>query len=301
VVGTDHDTAAFAVAAIRRWWNEQGHTDYPRATRLLITADGGGSNSTTAKAWKANLAVLATETGLPITVCHLPPGTSKWNRVEHRLFSFISMNWRARPLTSFEVAVHLIANTTTKAGLTVTARLDTGRYPTGIEISRQHMAALKIDTDQWHGEWNYTLPPQPGTPHPPTEPPLPRSRACAGEALDTAVVTHPALTGLPRPALDQLAEELRELATQKQVPAPRRRPKLTFEQQAWAAVLDQRGISKSLIAHLLHVSEAHIRTILATMAPLLEQHGHTSEPLAVRLVDPSDLAGHLMSMTSTSD
>ncbi len=204
VVGTDHDTAAFAVAAIRRWWSEQGRLDYPNATRLLITADGGGSNSSVARAWKANLAVLATELGLPITVCHLPPGTSKWNKVEHRLFSFISMNWRTRPLTSFDVAVNLIANTTTKGGLTVQARLDTNRYPTGIEISTQHMAALKIETNEFHGEWNYTLPPQPQTPHPPTEPPLPKGRACAGQAFDTAVVTHPALTGLSRANLDQL-------------------------------------------------------------------------------------------------
>jgi hypothetical protein len=126
VVGTDHDTAAFAVAALRRWWQEEGRTAYPHARRLLITADGGGSNSSRARAWKANLAVLATETGLEISVCHLPPGTSKWNKVEHRLFSFISMNWRARPLTSFEVALNLIAGTTTSSGLRVTARLDTG-------------------------------------------------------------------------------------------------------------------------------------------------------------------------------
>jgi hypothetical protein len=301
VVGTDHDTAAFAVAAIRRWWHEQGRADYPGATRLLITADGGGSNATHAKAWKANLAVLATELGLPITVCHLPPGTSKWNRVEHRLFSFISMNWRARPLTSFEVAVNLIASTTNRGGLSVTARLDTSSYPTGIEISKQHMTALKIETDEFHGDWNYTLPPQPDAPHPPTEPPLPKGRACAGKALDTAVATHPALTGLSRTDLDHLTSQLRELATAEGMPAPRRRPKLTFEHQAWTAVLDQRGVSRSLIAHLLHVSEAHIRTILTTMGPLLERHGHTSEPLTVRLVDPSDLAGYLMSMTSTPD
>jgi hypothetical protein len=298
VVGTDHDTAAFAVASIRRWWTEQGGADYPNATRLMITADGGGSNSSSAKAWKANLAVLATEIGLPITVCHLPPGTSKWNKVEHRLFSFISMNWRARPLTGFDVAVNLIANTTTKGGLTVQARLDTGRYPTGIEISTQHMAALKIETNEFHDEWNYTLPPQPDTPHPPTEPPLPKGRACAGEAFDTAVVTHPALTGLSRADLDQLTAELRELTDAEGWSVPRRRPKLTFEHQTWAAVLDQRGISRSLIAHLLHVSEAHIRTVLMTIRPLLERHGHTSEPLTVRLVDPSDLAGYLMSMTS---
>jgi transposase len=299
VVGTDHDTAAFAVAAIRRWWNEQGRHTYPNATRLLITADGGGSNASRAKAWKANLAVLATEIGLPITVCHLPPGTSKWNRVEHRLFSFISMNWRARPLTSLEVAVNLIANTTNRGGLTVTARLDERGYPTGIEIDKQHMAALKIETDAFHGDWNYTMPPQPGVPLPPTEPPLPKSRPSAGKALDTAVVTHPALTGLSRTRLDQLTYEMRQLATSEGTAPSSRRPKLTFEQQAWAAILDQRGVSRSLIAHLLHVSEPHIRTLLKTVGPLLERHGHTSPRITHRLVDPSDLTGYLMSMPST--
>jgi hypothetical protein len=144
VVGTDHDTAGFAVAARRRWWKEEGQAAYPNARRLLITADGGGSNSSRAKAWKANLAALATETGLEISVCHLPPGTSKWNKVEHRLFSFISMNWRARPLTSYEVALNLIAATTTSTGLSVNARLDEGTYPIGIEIDAQHAAALTI-------------------------------------------------------------------------------------------------------------------------------------------------------------
>ncbi len=209
------------------------------------------------------------------------------------------MNWRARPLTGFDVAVNLIANTTTKGGLTVQARLDTGRYPTGIEISKQHMAALKIETDEFRGEWNYTLPPQPDTPNPPTEPPLPKSRASAGEAFDTAVVTHPALTGLTREALDQLTTELRQLATEAGMTTPSRRPKITFEQQAWAAVLDQRGVSRSLIAHLLHVSEAHIRTTLQITGPLLERHGHTSPRLTHRLVDPSDLTGYLMSIAST--
>jgi Rhodopirellula transposase DDE domain len=221
--------------------------------------------------------------------------------LHHRLFSFISMNWRARPLTSFDVAVNLIAHTTNTGGLTVTARLDESRYPTGIEISKQHMAALTIEADEFHGDWNYTIPPQPDTPPPPTDPPLSKNRACAGEAQDTAVVTHPALTGLSRPELDQLTTQLRELATSEKSIIPRKRPKLTFDQQAWAAVLDQRGISRSLIAHLFHVSEAHIRSLLADMAPLLERHGHASARLTIRLVDPSDLAGYLMSLTSTSD
>ena len=128
-VGTDHDTAAFAVESIRRWWNAAGRAAYPRARRLLITADAGGSNGYRTRAWKAELAAFALETGLTVTVCHFPPGTSKWNKVEHRLFSHITMNWRGRPLTSHEVIVNIIAATTTRAGLTVRAELDPGSYP----------------------------------------------------------------------------------------------------------------------------------------------------------------------------
>ena len=130
-VGTDHDTAAFAVESIRRWWNGRGRADYPAAGRLLITADAGGSNGYRTRAWKAGLAALALETGLEITVCHFPPGTSKWNKIEHRLFSHITMNWRGRPLTSHQVIVESIAATTTGTGLTVHAELDPGSYPAG--------------------------------------------------------------------------------------------------------------------------------------------------------------------------
>src|SRR5271169_1915170 len=140
-VGTDHDTAAFAVASIRRWWQSCGAVAYPHARRLLITADAGGSNGYRTKAWKTELAALAAETGLPITVCHLPPGTSKWNKIEHRLFSHITMNWRGRPLASHEVIVNSIAATTTRTGLTVRAELDPGSYPTGVEISDAQVAA----------------------------------------------------------------------------------------------------------------------------------------------------------------
>jgi hypothetical protein len=160
-VGTDHDTAAFAVETIRRWWNTMGANAYPTASRLLITADGGGSNGSRTRLWKTELAALATELGLRITVCHLPPGTSKWNRIEHRLFSHISMNWRGRPLTSHEVIVQTIAATTTRTGLTVHAELDTGSYPTGIKIPDSTMTALTesgaLTRHQWHPDWNYTL------------------------------------------------------------------------------------------------------------------------------------------------
>ena len=158
-VGTDHDTAAFAVATIRRWFHQIGKDAYPGADRLLVCADGGGSNGYRLRAWKTELATLAAETGLTITVCHLPPGTSKWNKIEHRLFSHISMNWRGRPLTSHQVIVDLIGGTTTRTGLKVHAELDNATYPTGIKISDAQMAALPITRHDFHGDWNYTLQP----------------------------------------------------------------------------------------------------------------------------------------------
>jgi hypothetical protein len=159
-VGTDHDTAAFAVESIRRWWTAAGASDYPLARRLLITADAGGSNGYRTRAWKAELAALAAETGLEITCCHFPPGTSKWNKVEHRLFSHITMNWRGRPLTSHEVIVQTIAATTTRTGLRVRAELDDSPYDTGVKISDRQMNALPLTRHDWHGDWNYTLPPR---------------------------------------------------------------------------------------------------------------------------------------------
>ena len=163
-VGTDHDTSAFAVNTIRSWWTSTGQAGYPNASQLLITADGGGSNGYRTRQWKTELAALATETGLTITVCHLPPGTSKWNKIEHRLFSHISMNWRGRPLTSHEVIVNTIAATRTRTGLHVHAQLDTASYPTGVKIPDQQIQALEDDgtltRHDWHGEWNYTLNPK---------------------------------------------------------------------------------------------------------------------------------------------
>ncbi|QSE81054.1 ISAzo13 family transposase [Rhodococcus koreensis] len=169
-VGTDHDTAAFAVATIGRWWDAVGSGTYPHAGRLLICADGGGSNGYRTRAWKTELAALAARTGLTITVSHLPPGTSKWNKIEHRLFSHISMNWRGRPLESHEVIVETIAATTTRTGLRVRAELDTAEYPTGVKIPDRDMAALTdtgtLTRHDFHGEWNYTLHPNPDTPEP---------------------------------------------------------------------------------------------------------------------------------------
>lgn len=161
-VGSDGDTAQFAVETIRRWWNSVGQVAYPDATTLLITADAGGSNGYRLRLWKRELAALADATGLSVTVCHMPPGTSKWNRIEHRLFSHISMNWAGQPLTSHEVAVNLIAGTTTRTGLTVHAERDTNTYPRGIKITDREMKTLiarYLTPHHWHGEWNYTINP----------------------------------------------------------------------------------------------------------------------------------------------
>ena len=159
-VGIDHDTAEFAVESIRRWWQQEGCLLYPGKTRLLITADGGGSNGSRLRLWKRELQRLANETGLSITVCHYPPGTSKWNQIEHRLFSSISINWRAKPLTSLETIIQLISHTTTEQGLQVTAIKDSRTYPTGIQVSDEEIKALHITKEAFHGEWNYTLHPQ---------------------------------------------------------------------------------------------------------------------------------------------
>ena len=162
-VGTDHDTAAFAVETIRRWWQAVGAASYPHASRLLIPADGGGSNGYRTRLWKTELAALAAQIGLTITVCHLPPGTSKWNKIEHRLFSHITLDWRGRPLTSHEVMLQTIAATTTRTGLTVHAELDTDTYPSGIKIPDKQIKALHeagtLRRHDWHPEWNYTLKP----------------------------------------------------------------------------------------------------------------------------------------------
>ena len=160
-VGTDHDTSAFAVQTLRRWWACGGSARYPAARRLLICADSGGSNAARARAWKVELATLAAGTGLEITVCHYPPGTSKWNKVEHRLFAQITRNWRGRPLTSHQAVVELISATTTTTGLTVTAELDTGEYPTGLRYTSKQVAALPIGKHDFHPDWNYTVRPEP--------------------------------------------------------------------------------------------------------------------------------------------
>jgi hypothetical protein len=204
-VGTDGNTAALAVESVRRWWRAVGKDAYPGASRLLVTCDSGGGNGYRNRAWKAGLAALAQETGLDIEVCHFPPGTSKWNRIEHRLFCQISLAWRARPLTSYDVIIDTIGHVTTKTGLTAVAVLDENAYPAGTEISDEQMSDIEercLTRGEWHGEWNYTLlarPAPPGPPPPPARPARPAGR-------DT--LNRPALTGLHPAGLEALAAAL---------------------------------------------------------------------------------------------
>ena len=203
-VGTDHDTPAFAVESVRQWWQVAGRGRYPGARRLLITADAGGSSDHRKRAWKAGLAELAAQTGLEITVCHFPPGTSKWNKIEHRLFCHISRTWRARPLASHQVIIDTIAATSTAAGLVVTARLDLGRYPAGAEVSDERMRELEdtvLTRHDFHGDWNYTLQPVPRAAPAPAAGPEPA-------APQLEALASPALTGMTRQAFDALAAAL---------------------------------------------------------------------------------------------
>lgn len=159
-VGVDHDTAVFAGESVRRWWNQVGKTLYPETKEILITSDGGGSNGVRNRLWKVTLQQISNETGLSITVTHLPPATSKWNKIEHRLFSFITINWRAKPLTSLETIIELLSHTTTKEGLRVTAMIDQNKYPTKIKVTDKELASINIVRHSFHGEWNYTIKPQ---------------------------------------------------------------------------------------------------------------------------------------------
>ena len=288
-VGTDHDTAVFAVESVRRWWHGQGQHVYPHATRLLITADAGGSNSHRSRVWKAGLGDLAAETGLAITVCHFPPGTSKWNKIEHRLFSHITHNWRGRPLTSHEVVVNSIAATTTRTGLRVHAQLDDDLYPTGVTISDEQMAALPLTRHDWHGDWNYTLDPhQPQhapTPDVSTEPRHPRR--------DSTRWTHPALTGMSPHDWDQLTDALtlshhayREAALHVQRGGPSWRkpagghpPALTVPEMLLVTVLRARfHLPRTVLAELFGTSTGPISKAEQQIQPLLDQRKHTINP-----------------------
>ncbi len=283
-VGTDHDTAAFAVESIRRWWKAVGQGEYPLARRLLITADAGGSNGYRTRTWKAEIAAFALETGLPVTVCHFPPGTSKWNKIEHRLFSHITMNWRGRPLTSHEVIVNTIAATTTRTGLTVRAELDPGSYPDGVKVSDEQMAALPLDRHAWHGDWNYTLRPEPPAPPPPRPP--------AREAEHPGWA-HPALTGLDASDWNQMTSALavpyqaqrdaelyiRRGGPPTRKPADRHPPALSLAEQVLVTVLRQRfGLPQHVLASLFGVVTGTIAKAERQARPLLERYGCQIEP-----------------------
>jgi len=282
-VGTDHDTAAFAVESIRRWWRAAGSIEYPAARRLLITADAGGSNGYRTRAWKAELAALAEQTGLEITVCHFPPGTSKWNKVEHRLFSHITMNWRGRPLTSHDVVINSIAATTTRTGLTVQAHLDDGTYPTGVKVTNAQMAALPVSRHPFHGDWNYTLHPAAGhTAGPP-----------AGHDQERPPAELPELTGLAPGELDGLIARLAALrqaqreqrarshpaSDARHKPRSGRPPVFPFPNRVVATVLHLRlGLPDDTLAHLLGTSRSTIRRALTEIRDLLDQHEYHIEP-----------------------
>jgi transposase len=313
-VGTDHDTAAFAVACLRRWWDAVGRAGYPHAGRLLITADAGGSNGYRTRAWKAELAALAVETGLEITVCHLPPGTSKWNKIEHRLFSHITMNWRGRPLSSHEVIVNSIAATTTRTGLRVAAELDTEPYETGVCVSDSQMAALPLSRHEWYGDWNYTLRPE-AYPHLPIAAPDPFDQP----SPDVAWLCHPAVTGLPTPEWDALIttittlhQEQREAELDKRRghrprktrSGPGRRPTLTLADRLLATVLHHRlALPQTVVATLFRVRPETINRRIRDTRHLLEQAGYTIQPAEhppATLDDLHDLATTASTPTRTT-
>jgi len=282
-VGTDHDTAAFAVESIRRWWNAAGSSEYPQARRLLVTADAGGSNGYRTRAWKTGLAALAEQTGLEITCCHFPPGTSKWNKIEHRLFSHITMNWRGRPLTSHDVVINSIAATTTRTGLTVRARLDDGTYPTGVKISNAQMAALPVSRHPFHGDWNYTL--HPASRH--------ATATVAGNQPGHREPALPELTGLAPGQMDELIARLAALrqaqreqrarshpaGDARHKPRSGRPPLFSFPDRVVATVLHLRlALPDDTLAHLLGTSRSTIGRALTEIRDLLDQHEYHIEP-----------------------
>jgi len=311
-VGTDHNTAAFAVESIGRWWDLAGRDAYPGAGRLLVCCDAGGANGWRNRGWKAGLARFAQQSGLEITVCHFPPGTSKWNKIEHRLFSQITLNWRGRPLTSHDVVINTIAATRTATGLTVTAVLDENRYPTGTTISDEQMAALEQHTltrHRFHGEWNYTLHPAPVTPPRPPAPPVPPPAPPPLPPLPPAPppLASPELTGLSRQDLAALAASLalsHAAAREQRLHLDRghsRRArtgpaapfKYPLETQLLAAIYHHRlampctHIAALLGAHHSTIAEAcqAVTTLLGTGHPALA-------PGPARLRTPDDLRHH---------
>ncbi|WP_026240430.1 ISAzo13 family transposase [Parafrankia discariae] len=294
-VGVDHDTSAFAVASIRRWWQARGQADYPQATRLLVTADAGGSNSYRFRAWKAELAALAADTGLAITVCHFPPATSKWNKIEHRLFSQITINWRGRPLTSHEVVVNTIAATRTRSGLRVEAHWDTQDYPVGVAVSKARIDALPIEHHMVHRTWNYTI-------HPTRTDGAASSAAVdamtgPNRAATFALLAHPRLTGMSTAELDALAARLapeqaarREQRRYQGRNGPRRnapgahsRPLLSARDRVLVTVVHLRQIcSQRVLADLLEVAPPTIGQAVTDVRHLLHEQNITIEPTTLR-------------------
>jgi transposase len=304
-VGTDHDTAAFAVESIRRWWNARGSQDYPDARRLLITADAGGSNGYRTRAWKAGLAALAAETGMEITVSHFPPGTSKWNKIEHRLFSHITMNWRGRPLTSHDVVINSIAATTTRTGLTVQARLDDGTYPTGIKVSNAQMAVLPVSRHPFHGDWNYTL-------HPASRHAAAAALTPAGDQPGHREPALPELTGLTTGQMDELIARLAALrqaqreerarshpaSDARHKPRSGRPPLFPFPDRVVATVLHLRlSLPDDTLAHLFGTSRTTIGRALTETRHLLDQYGHRIEPVTA----PPDLPARIQPYVPQTD
>jgi transposase len=305
-VGTDHNTAAFAVESVRRWQDLVGKDAYPHATRLLVTCDAGGNNGWKNRAWKTGLAAFAQETGLEITVCHFPPGTSKWNKIEHRLFSQITLAWRARPLTSHDVIINTIGAVTTATGLTVTAVMDRNPYPTGTKISDQQMQQIKdraLTPHGFHGEWNYTLLPAWRPAPPPAPEPAPDPAAAARAAVLDALAS-PELTGLTRDDLQDLAASLElphAAAREQRLHLDRGRHRragtgkkgpdwLTLDAQLLAAICRHRLAMPSM--HIAALLGAHHSTISETTRHItaLLGPGHPAlAPGPVRLRTPSDL------------
>jgi len=299
--GTDHDTPAFAAGSIRRWWQQVGRDRYPDAGRLLVTADAGGSNGYRARAWKAELARLAAETGLEITVLHFPPGTSKWNKIEHRLFCHITRNWRGRPLTSHEVIINTIAAVTTSTGLTVTATLDLGSYPGGVKVSDQDMRYLEeriLDRHACHGNWNYTIHPRPRAG--PDPGPGPRPAAPGPDPAMTAALA--ALAGVDLPALPDAVTLPWQAAREQQLHLARGHARtregyaparLTLDTLITATACHHLlGMTWQLLGDLLGLDHSTISRPAARLTPLLEPHGITQTRPRGRISTLTQLSEH---------
>jgi Rhodopirellula transposase DDE domain len=296
VVGCDGDTAAFAVATLRRWWEGEGRHRYPAATRLLITADAGGANGYRVRAWKTELAGFAHATGLTVTVCHFPPGTSKWNKIEHRLFSRISTNWRGRPLTSHEVVVNTIGSTATRTGLTVHAELDPGAYPTGVTVAEEVMAALPLTAHDWHGAWNYTL-----RPEPPAPAPVPRFEdRTQPDDRAPAWLHHPTLTGMEHSGFTALLAEVEQylldhppisLHHKRARHRILRRGPLSLSDRLLVTVLHHRWKTQHrALTALLGSPRAATGDAVHEMTPVLEALGRRITPAPITAPTAADLA-----------